>query len=576
VSDVPRPEYPRPQWVRPQWLNLNGEWEFAEDPGQSGEERGWVTGHGFDQRILVPFCPESELSGIGKTDFMPGVWYRRLVTVPQAWQGRRVLLHFGAVDYGATVWVNGEEVGRHQGGYTPFTFDVTAWLHEGENEVVVRAVDNTRDPLQPSGKQSEQFHSYGCMYTRTTGIWQTVWLEPVPETFLAKARLLPDLDNRRLEVHLWTDGAPAGFTVQAVAKAQGETVASAEAATRGGFATFSLSLPGVRPWSPEDPFLYDLQLNLRAGEEVVDAVSSYFGMRKIHLEAPAICLNNKPVFQRLVLDQGFYPEGIYTAPSDGALRRDIELSMALGFNGARLHMKVFEPRFLYWADKLGYLTWGEYPNWGLADGHPGALARMLPEWLEAVERDLNHPAIVGWCPFNETSREQGRAWLLRTAYRVTKAIDPTRPVIDTSGYTHAGETDVEDGHDYEGDPKVLAAHYEEFARGGRPWRNREEDAAYRGQPFFVSEYGGIWWNPGQEGGSAWGYGDRPKTEEEFLARYRGLTEALLFHPRMCGFCYTQLTDVEQEVNGLLTYHRKPKFDPALFHGINTQRAAIER
>ncbi len=274
----------------------------------------------------------------------------------------------------------------------------------------------------------------------------------------------------------------------------------------GGFATLSLALPNVRAWSPEDPFLYDLQLNLKAGEQVVDAVGSYFGMRKVHTDGPAICLNNKPVFQRLVLDQGFYPDGIYTAPTDEALRRDIELSMALGFNGARLHMKIFEPRFLYWADKLGYLTWGEYPNWGLDLSQPGALLPMLPEWLEEMDRDFNHPSIVGWCPFNETHQEGTWRESLRTVYRVTKSIDPTRPVLDTSGYTHAGETDVEDSHDYEGDPKVLAAHYEEFAKGGLPWRNRKLDAPYRGQPFFVSEYGGMGWNPEQKGGEqGWGY-----------------------------------------------------------------------
>jgi beta-galactosidase/beta-glucuronidase len=573
MADTPRPEYPRPQWVRPQWQNLNGEWEFAEDPGLSGEERGWASGEAFPQRITVPFAPESVLSGIGKTDFMPCVWYRRTFEVPAAWQGRRLLLHFGAVDYDTTVWVNGQRVGDHRGGYSPFRFDITDALVEGENELVVRAVDDTRDPLQPTGKQSPQLLSNGCVYTRTTGIWQTVWLEPVPEARLERVRMLPDLDNGRMVLEVFLSGVTEACTVQAVAKAEGQVAAQVEGVAQGGFATLVLTLDPLRAWSPEDPFLYDLQLTLRQGDRILDNVGSYFGLRKVHLATPAICLNNRPVFQRLVLDQGFYPDGIYTAPTDEALRRDIELSMALGFNGARLHEKVFEPRFLYWADKLGYLVWGEYPNWGLDDSHPEALERMLPEWLEVLARDFNSPALVGWCPFNETSRVR-RHPLLRTVYQVTKAIDPTRPVIDTSGYTHV-ETDVDDCHDYEGDPAVFAARHQPFAEGEGPWHNREEDAAYQGQPFFVSEYGGIWWNPGQGDENAWGYGGRPKDEAEFLARYLGLTETLLNHPRMCGSCYTQLYDVEQEVNGLLRYDRTPKFPTVQIRAINRQPAAIE-
>jgi beta-galactosidase/beta-glucuronidase len=585
----PRPEYPRPQWTRAEWANLNGEWEFQEDPGLSGERKRWGSGVGFSQRILVPFAPESRLSGIAKTDFMPCVWYRRSFEVPAEWEGKRVWLHFGAVDYEATVWLNGAEVGRHRGGYTPFSCELTSHLRAGPNELVVRAADDTRSPLQPSGKQSDKPESYGCRYTRTTGIWQTVWLEATPQAFLDRARMIPDLDGGRLLIQLWLGGSTTGLRVIATAKAGTEVVGAAEARADGGFAMLCLDIESPRAWSPEDPFLYELVLVLvegahsgaplhsaRArsrGDLVIDRVESYFGLRKVHLEAPAICLNNRPVFQRLVLDQGFYPDGVYTAPSDEALRRDIELSQAMGFNGARLHQKVFEPRFMYWADKLGYLCWGEFADWGLNYSHPEALESFLPQWLEAVERDFNHPSIVGWCPFNETNDGQ-RPELLRQVRAVTKAVDPTRPVIDTSGYVHV-ETDVDDCHDYNQDPAQLAEHFRAFASGGEPWRNSKADAPHRGQPFFVSEYGGIWWNPGQTDENAWGYGERPKSEQEFLARYRGLTEALLFHPRMCGFCYTQLYDIEQEVNGLYTYDRKAKFQAELIRQVNQQRAAIE-
>jgi len=573
-SELPRPEYPRPQWVRAEWVNLNGEWEFREDPGRSGEEAGWPSGERFPGKIVVPFAPESRLSGIGKTDFMPCVWYRRTFTLPEGWAGKRVWLHFGAVDYEATAWVNGALAGRHRGGYTPFRLEITRHLCEGENALVVRALDDTRGPLQPSGKQSPRLESYGCMYTRTTGIWQTVWLDAAPQAYLEKARFWPDLESGRVLLHIWVGGPAAGLVVQATARAESHQVAAAQAPASAGLASLCLEIKQARAWSPSDPFLYELELTLVEGEQIVDRVKSYFGMRTVHLDPPAICLNGRPLFQRLVLDQGYYPDGIYTAPSDEVLRWDIEISKAAGFNGARLHQKVFEPRFLYWADRLGYLVWGEFPDWGLDYSHPEALETMLPQWLEVLDRDCNHPAIVGWCPFNETSARQ-RPELLRQIHRVTKAVDPTRPAIDTSGYVHV-ETDVDDCHTYEQDRQVFGSLFGAFAEGGPPRRSSEHDAPHQGQPFFVSEYGGIWWNPGQKDDKAWGYGARPTTQEEFLARYRALTEALLFHPRMCGFCYTQLYDIEQEVNGLYTYDRQPKFDPALIRAINEQKAEVER
>jgi len=574
MSDgVPRPEHPRPQWVRSDWLSLNGEWEFEEDPDLSGLEGGLSCGRSLSGRIVVPFAPESQLSGIGKTDFMPAVWYRRLFRPPADWRGRRVLLHFGAVDYDATVWVNGHLAGSHCGGQSPFAFDITPCLRGGENEVVVRAVDDTRSPLQPSGKQSDRLKSYSCLYTRTTGIWQTVWLEAVPAARLERARFLPDLEGGCLSVVVRTAGAASGHAVTAIARADGAEVARAEAEVSGASAALTLELGDVRRWSPDDPFLYDLELHLRAGDTVVDRVESYFGMRQVDLSPPAILLNGQPLFQRLVLDQGYYPDGLYTAPDDESLRRDIELSQAVGFNGARLHQKVFEPRFLYWADRLGYLVWGEYPSWGLDIWHPDALGNMLPEWLDVVQRDFNHPSVVGWCPLNET-RHHAPPALVPAVYWATKHLDPTRPVIDTSGYVHV-VTDVDDCHSYEQDPEKFAALFAPFGRGGEPFRNFKLDAPHRGQPYFVSEYGGIWWNPGQTDDEAWGYGDRPKTEEEFLARYRALTEALLFHPKMFGFCYTQLYDIEQEVNGLYTYDRKPKFSASTIRDINGQKAAVE-
>ncbi|WP_274648690.1 glycoside hydrolase family 2 protein [Paenibacillus humicola] len=582
LTEIPRPEHPRPQLVREKWLNLNGTWQFETDPGRSGKERGLPeSGAPLAQSILVPFCPESRLSGIGNADFMNAVWYKREFDAPAAWSDGRVLLHFGAVDYEAEVWVNGRRVGGHRGGYTAFSFDITEALQfGGSNTVVVYAEDDVRSGLQPRGKQCGAYHSQGCDYTRTTGIWQTVWLEAVPQTYLSSVRIVPDPENGCVHLEASVKGRTAGLRLGAEARFGGRTTGAASVKLGAMSARLSLALSEIHLWQPGAPELYDLTLTLEDGSgKTIDTAEAYFGLRSVGLDGMAFRINGRAVFQRLVLDQGFYPDGIYTAPSDEALKADIEISMGLGFNGARLHQKMFEPRFLYWADKLGYLVWGEHANWGLDITTAKGLERFLPEWTEGVERDFNHPSIIGWCPFNETWDAANGARqdndVLRIVYETTKALDPTRPVIDTSGNYHV-VTDIFDVHDYDQDPQTFKARYESLASGeGDVFVTFEKRQQYGGQPYFVSEYGGIWWNPGQKDDKAWGYGNRPTSEEEFLARYEGLTTALLDNPNMFGFCYTQLYDIEQEVNGLYTYDRKPKFDPAIIRAVNAKRAAIE-
>ena len=570
MGSLPRPEHPQPQMERSAWRSLNGAWQFAFDFGRSGLDRHFERRDALDTTITVPFCPESVLSGVHYTDFIPAVWYARAFTLTPEELSGRVLLHFGAVDYEAHVFVNGEPAGTHRGGYTSFCFDITDLCRAGENRLSVYAEDDNRSGKQPHGKQCESFDSQGCDYTRTTGIWQTVWLEFVPETYIQSVQYYSNITEGTLLVQAKLCGAGT-FTVKA--SFEGRPCGEASTRAENGFAAVTLPLSELHLWDVGQGNLYDLTLTFGS-----DSVKSYAGMREVRIEGRRVLLNGRPVFQRLVLDQGFYPDGIYTAPDESALVRDIELSLAAGFNGARLHQKVFEPRFLYHCDRLGYLAWGEMANWGLDYSDPAALEAFLGEWLDAVDRDFNHPSIVGWCPFNETWDREGRRQLdslLAMVYRVTKQLDPTRPCIDTSGNFHV-VTDIYDVHDYEQDPASFAAHYEAFRTGGAFYDAQAARQQYDGKkPMFVSEYCGIKWNPQGDVDKAWGYGDGPATEEAFIERYRGLTEALLSNPNMFGFCYTQLYAVEQETNGLYTYSREPKFDMAVFHAINTQPAACE-
>ncbi len=566
-----RPEYPRPQMERADWLNLNGLWEYVTDRAESGTDRKLYLPEAiFSETIEVPFCRESVLSGIGDTDFCSSVWYRKRLMMPVAWAGKRVLLHIGACDYRTTLWVNGRELGTHVGGMSSFSFDLTDALGEGENVLTLRVIDHTRSENQPGGKQSDRYDSHGCHYTRTTGIWQTVWLEAVENAYIKNTKYYPDIDAGTLTLEAVAENAD-GMVLSARAFYEGKPVGEGSAVVHAKHARLTIALSELHLWEIGNGRLYDLELTLGN-----DRVKSYFGMRNIGLKDGIFYLNGKCVFQRLVLDQGFYPDGIWTAPSDEALLGDIERSIAMGFNGARLHQKVFEERFLYHCDRLGYIVWGEDGNWGINLARPEAWANYLPEWLEIVERDFNHPAIVGWCPINETQKDQDPEFV-RFLAKLTRAADPTRLYIEASGWRHIeGLADMIDTHDYCQDPVEFAAKFEPLKEGKpipiflfKHWNM--EEITY---PTFVSEYGGIRWAD-ENDQKAWGYGNAPKTREEFVERFRGLTEALLFHPKMGALCYTQLTDVEQEQNGLYTYDRKPKFDPAIFRAILTQKAAIE-
>jgi beta-galactosidase/beta-glucuronidase len=567
TNTIPRPEYPRPQFQREPWINLNGPWTYTFDFGKSGMQRGFANSTGFDDVITVPFCPESELSGVNYKDFIEMLWYQRTLEIPADWAGKRVLLHFGAVDYESVVFIDGESVGRHWGGTVSFSHEITAYVTPGQtHNLVVYVRDEVRSGEQPGGKQCPDFKSRGCHYTRTTGIWQTVWLEGVEDCGLRDCQITPDVDNARFIVTPRFYALKVGLRFRATLKDGDTVVSQGESVAANGM---PLVLPVASPklWSPASPFLYDLIFEVLDGDAVIDTVQSYAGLRKVHIESNHLFLNNEPLYLRLVLDQGFYPDGIWTAPTDAALKRDIELSMAAGFNGARLHQKVFEERFHYWADKLGYLTWGESSSWGIDVKDVVSARNFLTEWCEIVTRDRNHPSIIAWTPFNEThdTGDKRQHYRLHSdAARLTRDLDPTRPVNDASGYVHV-DTDLWTVHTYQQDPDILRDQLKPHPQHG-PFRNYpDREVAYAGQPYIVDEYGGIKWIPREDlvyADNSWGYGNAPQTLEEFYTRLEALTDVLLSYDHIIGFCYTQLTDIEQEQNGIYNYDRSEKFDMA--------------
>ena len=583
---VPRPEYPRPQLRRQDWTNLNGEWSFAFDDPDAGLANGWQNtdvatlrsnDSPFDRKITVPFCYQSKLSSIGDTAFHDIVWYARTFESPSLGD-ERLLLHFGAVDYRAAVWVNGTQVATHEGGHTPFSADVTHALagDAGNNILVVRAEDPSRDVTIPRGKQYWKERSEGIFYTRTTGIWQTVWLEPINRSRIDSIRLTPDVDAGSIEVEVSIEGTEPEMSLRATVEFDGDQVLEDIFSVRSSLIERTLPLlrrgdapdtshladwPGPALWSPEHPNLYDLQLELLdPDDEVLDRVDSYFGMRKIEAKDGKVLLNDRPLYQRLVLDQGYFPQGILTAPTDEDLRRDVELAKEMGFNGARKHQKVEDPRWLFWADTLGFLVWGEMAN--AYQYSPGYVRRMTAEWQEAVIRDYNHPCIVAWVPMNESwgvpnlASDRSQTEHLLALYHLTRSLDPTRPVVSNDGWEHA-ITDLCTIHDYR-DAEALAKSYAtpESAVAAEPADRPVyvPGYAYRGEPILITEFGGIAYSSDEEG---WGY-STVAGGDEFLERYEALIAALLRCQPVQGFCYTQLTDVEQEVNGLLTYDRKPK------------------
>lgn len=569
-NSIPRPEYPRPDFVRKEWINLNGIWNFEFDDDNCGLEEKWFQGRDFSGKINVPFPFQSEESGIGDTGFHDVFWYHREIVIPDEWRNfSHILLHIGAFDYEGTLWINGKKVSEHRGGYAPWTVDIGQALQEGRCDLVIRGVD-TQSKSQPRGKQYWEEESASIFYTRVSGIWQTVWMEPVPDRWIDSIHIIPVLNPPRVQISVQLKGKGAADSVEVEILDENRKIQSGKAMPTGDEATLELEIPSARTWSPADPFLYGLIVKIFEGDNLKDKIQSYAGIREVRCEGRKILLNDQPVRFMGVLDQGYFPGGIYTPKNESTIKRDVELIRRLGFNGVRKHQKIEDPLWYYWCDRLGVLVWEEMPSaWEFTKESRDAL---LNEWPEIIRRDWNHPCVIAWVPVNESwgvpdvaeNREQQE--FLKKLVTLTREIEPTRLVVDNSGWCHI-DTDIIDLHFYSGDPAEMTDLLDELLRTGKADRTFEPpvwvgDAHDSGQPIVISEYGGIALESDvkrqEKDDASWGYGNAARSSEELTIRFTRLTKAIFDNPDIAGYVYTQLTDVEQEKNGLLTFDRKPK------------------
>ncbi len=586
TQSIPRPEHPRPDFEREIWQNLNGKWAFAFDDQDEGRRAGWHREGALKGEITVPFCYQSSLSGIGVDEYHPVLWYARRCSLDKGFAGKRVFLHFGAVDYACTVWVDGEFAFSHQGGYTPFGGDITDLIGNREDFLITLRVEDEFDRTQPRGKQFwGSAPTTGCHYIAVSGIWQTVWLEGRGEASLGYLHITPDIDRKSVSLEFALVGENQGdFTLKARLSFQGTEMGEYVFPVQGdyGKASFSFeeihSIDEVHYWSPEHPNLFDLEAVLCRDGEETDRVKTYFGMRKVECRDGFVMLNNNTLYQRLILDQGYYPDGLLTAPSDEALKRDILLAKECGFNGARKHQKIEDPRFYYWADKLGYLVWGELPSaYQYRQEEAGNLLRDMGEF---VKRDFNHPSIITWVPLNESWGvrniyvEKQQQAMAAALYYQLKALDPSRPVSTNDGWETVEQSDLYGIHDYTAYGDELSPNYADPALlVGKKASSRMNSALghpfHPEKPLLITEYGGIAFADGNDG--SWGYNEKVQDEGAFLKRYESITTAIQALPYCQGFCYTQLTDVFQETNGLFDMDRQPKVDAGKLREINERR-----
>ncbi|GFZ30805.1 beta-glucuronidase [Clostridium zeae] len=580
--NIVRNEHPRPNFERETWLNLNGDWDFEYDDNDLGLKSKWYQNNSFSKKIVVPYVFQSELSGINEQEVHDIVWYSRELNIPEKLKNKRINLHFGAVDYKADVWVNGNHVITHEGGHVPFSVEITDVLKDSGNKLVIRVEDYTYDLELPRGKQYWREKSEGIFYTRTTGIWQTVWLEAVSDNYLQNTWITPDLDNKKVHVEYELDKASSNTYLEVTISLRDKVIVQDKIGIINGRGkrdfwldqniTIDWNHQESWAWTPENPVLFDINFKVIVDDECIDEVNSYFGLRKVSIVSGKFMLNNRPYFQKLLLDQGYWEKSLLTAPSDEDFVKDIKLSKSMGFNGVRKHQKIEDPRYLYWADKLGFLVWGEIAS--AYNYSRTYVDRITKEWMDMIKRDYNHPCIVAWTPLNESwgvegimnnKNEQAHS---ASMYWLTKSLDQTRPVISNDGWDHT-KTDLLTIHDYEWKNEVLKSRYASLDNilnstpAGRTIVAQGWE--YEGQPIIVSEMGGISYQKSDWKG--WGYSSA-SSDEDFIKRYYDVISPLLESPLVQGFVYTQITDVEQEINGLLTYKREPKVDVDIIKSIN--------
>ncbi|MCL2043072.1 MAG: beta galactosidase jelly roll domain-containing protein [Treponema sp.] len=579
--------YPRPQFVRDRqsWENLDGPWDFSFDDKNEGIAKKWFNTFPAGREIIVPFCHESPASGIGDSSRHDVVWYRKTLTLhPRQKQGSRVILHFEGSDYHTKLWVNGSFAGSHDGAYARFSFDITSYVKPGNNTLTVRAEDSP-DISQPRGKQRWKNESYGCWYVQTTGIWKTVWLEYVNPSHIASVKMTPFPSRGILDIEAEIESpcedmeleVQISFKDLMVTKLTADAGAKRLCLSAGVFST-AVCEWGLHTWSPGNPNLYDISFTLKKSGKIIDQVLSYFGMREIRIDGRYILLNGHPLYQRLILDQGYWKDSHLTPPGEQALVTDIDKILSAGYNGVRKHQKVEDERFLYWADVKGLLVWSEMAS--AYEFNDDAVSMFTREWMEVVKQHYNHPSIITWTPFNESwgissikNRADQQAFT-QTIYYLTKSYDQYRPVICNDGWEHT-VSDIITLHDYEEKGDDFFARYGEHLEeilNNRLYPNLHRACfasshTYRGQPIIISEYGGIAFDDGQ----GWGYGNKVTTKEDFIKRFDAITTAIKKVNGLCGFCYTQVTDVQQEINGIMDMDRNFKIDPDILREINERK-----
>lgn len=590
-------DYPRPQFVRDNWENLNGIWDFKFDDENCGEQEQWFKTFKSELTIQVPFTYETKLSGIQEESRHDNIWYHKTIQV----DGTRLkknnyIIHFEGSDFVTKLWVNGQYAGSHKGGYARFSFDITKLIKDGTNHLTVK-VEDSFDMQQPRGKQRWINQNFGCWYVQTTGIWKTVWTEYVPKISLKQVKMTPNLEDYSLEVE-YNVNIPepmlnGDFMVEAAVYFEGQLINKTLTSVMSEHIETKVDLFVKKPdgmewtvqtWSPEEPNLYDIEFSLINKGEIFDKAGSYFAMREIRIDGPNILLNGRPLYQRLILDQGYWEPSHLTPPSEDALIEDIDKIQALGYNGLRKHQKTEDERFLYWCDVKGMLVWSEAPATYQYSDY--AVHEFTTEWLEIVKQNYNHPCIITWTPFNESwgisrvETKRTEQHFTEAIYHLTKSIDKCRPVIVNDGWEHT-VSDIITLHDYEEAGEVLKARYTEYQNEimtTEVYHSNHKSAfangyQYKGQPVIISEYGGIAFNNDDSG---WGYGNKVNTKEEFIQRFDSITTAVKELPYVCGFCYTQVSDVQQEVNGLMDIERNFKVEPETIREINERKIGCRR